>query len=72
MKPGILAELGGALVCGVVCQAQDKSAGQAAQDKKGQDAMSVPVFNPDKLAKPTAGYSQAEVSDGRIVFIAGQ
>jgi hypothetical protein len=47
MKSGILAVLGSALVCGVVGQAQDKAAGQAAQDKKGQDAESVPDFNPD-------------------------
>ena len=31
------------------------------------------IFNPDTLAKPTAGYSQvAEVNDGKIVYIAGQ
>ncbi len=31
------------------------------------------IFNPDTMAKPTAGYSQvAEVKDGRIVYIAGQ
>jgi enamine deaminase RidA (YjgF/YER057c/UK114 family) len=31
------------------------------------------LFNPDTMAKPTAGYSQvAEVTDGKIVYIAGQ
>ena len=31
------------------------------------------LFNPDTMAKPTAGYSQvAEVTGGRIVYIAGQ
>ena len=31
------------------------------------------LFNPDSMAKPTAGYSQvAEVTDGKIVYIAGQ
>jgi enamine deaminase RidA (YjgF/YER057c/UK114 family) len=33
----------------------------------------VRIFNPDNLAKPTAGYSQvAEVTGGKTVFIAGQ
>jgi len=31
------------------------------------------IFNPETLAKPTAGYSQvAEVEDGKVVYIAGQ
>jgi len=31
------------------------------------------IFNPDTLAKPTAGYSHvAEVTGGKIVYIAGQ
>ena len=31
------------------------------------------IFNPDTMAKATAGYSQvAEVNDGKIVYIAGQ
>jgi len=31
------------------------------------------IFNPDTMAKPTAGYSQvAEVTGGKIVYIAGQ
>jgi enamine deaminase RidA (YjgF/YER057c/UK114 family) len=31
------------------------------------------IYNPDTLAKPTVGYSQvAEVSGGKIVYIAGQ
>lgn len=31
------------------------------------------IFNPETMAKPTVGYSQvAEVSDGKIVYIAGQ
>src|ERR1700756_4539460 len=31
------------------------------------------LFNPDTMAKPTAGYSQvAEVTGGKIVYIAGQ
>src|ERR1700756_3856263 len=31
------------------------------------------IFNPETMAKPTAGYSQvAEVGEGKIVYIAGQ
>jgi len=31
------------------------------------------IFNPETLAKPTAGYSHvAEVTDGKIVYVAGQ
>jgi enamine deaminase RidA (YjgF/YER057c/UK114 family) len=31
------------------------------------------IFNPDTMAKPTAGYSHvAQVTDGQIVYIAGQ
>ena len=31
------------------------------------------IYNPDTMAKPTAGYSQvAEVTGGKIVYIAGQ
>jgi enamine deaminase RidA (YjgF/YER057c/UK114 family) len=31
------------------------------------------LYNPDTLAKPTAGYSQvAEITGGKIVYIAGQ
>lgn len=31
------------------------------------------IFNPETMAKPTAGYSHvAEVSDGKLIYIAGQ
>ena len=31
------------------------------------------IFNPDTMARPTAGYSQvAEVTGGKIIYIAGQ
>lgn len=46
------------------------------KDSKNNEAQktgSVRIFNPDTMAKPTAGYSQvAEVSGGKLVFIAGQ
>jgi enamine deaminase RidA (YjgF/YER057c/UK114 family) len=53
-------------------------AGIAAQNKTTQGAAVeshklLRIFNPETMAKPTAGYSQvAEVGDGKIVFIAGQ
>jgi enamine deaminase RidA (YjgF/YER057c/UK114 family) len=44
-----------------------------AHGKKAQAAQPFRIFNPDAMAKPTAGYSQvAEVNDGKIVYIAGQ
>jgi enamine deaminase RidA (YjgF/YER057c/UK114 family) len=48
----------------------------APQDKKMKTKPAsnvVRIYNPDTLAKPTAGYSQvAEVTGGKIVYIAGQ
>jgi 2-iminobutanoate/2-iminopropanoate deaminase len=64
--------------CGPVLRAQDAPNGKAAASqvkgsKKGQQSTPVRIFNPETMAKPTAGYSQvAEVSAGKIVFIAGQ
>jgi enamine deaminase RidA (YjgF/YER057c/UK114 family) len=43
--------------------------------KKSQAPQKQPfrIFDPDNMAKPTAGYSQvAEVTEGKIVYIAGQ
>jgi enamine deaminase RidA (YjgF/YER057c/UK114 family) len=43
--------------------------------KKSQATPKQPfrIFDPDNMAKPTAGYSQvAEVTDGKIVYVAGQ
>ena len=75
MKLAILVILG-SLVSGPIYAAQDHAAGPAAQSKehkKGKQSAPVRIFNPETMAKPTAGYSQvAEVSDGKIVFIAGQ
>ena len=46
---------------------------QPVQDKKAQDQAAFRLFNPESMAKPTAGYSQvAEVTDGKLVYIAGQ
>ena len=50
--------------------AQDKKVNTKAKEAK---TAGVRIFNPDTLAKPTAGYSQvAEVTSGKIVYIAGQ
>ncbi|HXB21378.1 MAG TPA: RidA family protein [Candidatus Solibacter sp.] len=49
---------------------------KTAKTKHGQTthaAQPFRIFNPDTMAKPAAGYSQvAEVTDGKIVYIAGQ
>ena len=39
----------------------------------GQGVSPFRIFNPETMAKPTAGYSQvAEITDGKLVYIAGQ
>jgi enamine deaminase RidA (YjgF/YER057c/UK114 family) len=52
------------------------NAGQGASKSDTAAAKANPafrIFNPDSIAKPTAGYSQvAEVTDGNLVYIAGQ
>ena len=51
---------------------QNKKA-QTAGPRDAQQVRPFRIFNPDTLAKPTAGYSQvAEVNEGKIVYIAGQ
>jgi len=46
---------------------------KADKTKEAEKTRQVRIFNPDTMAKPTAGYSQvAEVSEGKMVFIAGQ
>jgi len=58
---------------GSVLSAQEAKAGKTKETKKGPDAPQVRIFNPETMVKPTAGYSQvAEVSEGKLVFIAGQ
>lgn len=51
-------------------------AGVASQNKTAEtkkESRLFRLFNPETMAKPTAGYSQvAEVSDGKLVYIAGQ
>ncbi|HEV7551915.1 MAG TPA: Rid family hydrolase, partial [Candidatus Angelobacter sp.] len=49
--------------------------GADAQKKPAQTEGPQPfrLFNPDTMAKPTAGYSQvAEVSGGKMIYVAGQ
>ena len=52
------------------------TAAAAAQTKTAKENMHKKpfrIYNPDTLAKPTVGYSQvAEVTGGKIVYIAGQ
>jgi enamine deaminase RidA (YjgF/YER057c/UK114 family) len=52
---------------------QQKKTAKTKQGEAAQDAKPFRIFNPDSMAKPTAGYSQvAEVTGGKIVYIAGQ
>ena len=49
--------------------------GTDAQNKPAQSQGHQPfrLFNPDTMAKPTAGYSQvAEVAGGKMIYVAGQ
>jgi len=48
-------------------------AASSAQKAAAKESSLFRIFNPDTMAKPTAGYSHvAEVTDGKIVYIAGQ
>lgn len=52
---------------------QENKMVQTKKPQTTQHKQSFRIFNPDTMAKPTAGYSQvAEVNEGRIVYIAGQ
>jgi len=76
MRKPILAIGAMAVVAAVVC-ARDFGAAKGqtmgTQNAKAHDGKAFHIFNPETMAKPTAGYSQvAEVGDGKIVYIAGQ
>jgi len=66
--------LAGVLAGAPLLWAQDAArADKTGKSKNGQEPRPVRIFNPETIAKPTAGYSQvAEVSGGKVVFIAGQ
>jgi enamine deaminase RidA (YjgF/YER057c/UK114 family) len=50
-----------------------QQADKSKESQKTQKAQPFRLFNPDSMAKPTAGYSQvAEVTGGKVVYIAGQ
>jgi enamine deaminase RidA (YjgF/YER057c/UK114 family) len=50
-----------------------KEQAMGTQSAKAQEGRAFHIFNPETMAKPTAGYSQvAEVDEGKIVYIAGQ
>ena len=53
--------------------AQTSKTAKTKQSQKTQKSQPFRIFNPDTMAKPTAGYSQvAEVTGGKLVYIAGQ
>jgi enamine deaminase RidA (YjgF/YER057c/UK114 family) len=52
---------------------QVRSSAKPKNSSNTKTAQPFRLFNPDTMAKPTAGYSQvAEVTGGKIVYIAGQ
>src|SRR5882672_2555814 len=47
--------------------------GTSSNAKQGPTVQPFRLFNPDTMAKPTAGYSQvAEVAGGKMIYVAGQ
>lgn len=69
--------LGAAAVAGTILGGDDfvgrKELTMGTQSTTVQDRKPFHIFNPETMAKPTVGYSQvAEVSEGKIVYIAGQ
>jgi len=76
MRKPILAIGAVAVVAAIVCGSDFGAAkGQmmGTQNAKAYDGKAFHIFNPETMAKPTAGYSQvAEVGEGKIVYIAGQ
>jgi enamine deaminase RidA (YjgF/YER057c/UK114 family) len=61
-------------VFAVVSAANAQNASTAKKEsKKMEQVQPFRISNPETMAKPSAGYSQiAEVTDGKIVYIAGQ
>jgi enamine deaminase RidA (YjgF/YER057c/UK114 family) len=65
------------IFCAAIFSAHAVNAQNSAPKPKAAKDKPMPqpfrIYNPDSMAKPTAGYSQvAEVTDGKIVYIAGQ
>ncbi len=65
-----------AVVAAVVCASEfgvRKEPTTGTQSVRARDGKPFHIFNPETMARPTAGYSQvAEVGEGKIVYIAGQ
>lgn len=58
---------------GSASRAQESKTQVKKSDQKSRRARPFSIFNPDTMARPTAGYSQvAEVTGGKLVYIAGQ
>ena len=69
MRSALLCAMSIALACFQAASGQAKKSSTQSSTAKAP----VHIFNPDNIAKPVAGYSQvAEVSGGKIVYIAGQ
>jgi enamine deaminase RidA (YjgF/YER057c/UK114 family) len=76
MRKPILAIGAVAVVAAVVCASEfgvRKEQTMGTQSVRAHDGKPFHIFNPETMARPTAGYSQvAEVGEGKIVYIAGQ
>ena len=73
MRAPLFTFLAGALAwSGIVAGSQSRSSNPK-QDSTRAEAQVFHIFNPENMPKPTAGYSHvAEVTGGRLVYIAGQ
>ncbi len=61
------------VVAFLVVLVQVRSSAQQNNSSNAKTTQPFRLFNPDTMAKPAAGYSQvAEVTGGKIVYIAGQ
>jgi enamine deaminase RidA (YjgF/YER057c/UK114 family) len=61
------------LLCIVLNDHSARAQTAPAKTKPAKETQPYRIYNPETMAKPTAGYSQvAEVSGGKIVYIAGQ
>jgi len=76
MRKPILAIGAVAVVAAGVCASEfevRKEQTMGTQSVRAHDGKPFHIFNPETMARPTAGYSQvAEVGEGKIVYIAGR
>jgi enamine deaminase RidA (YjgF/YER057c/UK114 family) len=73
MRALLFVFLAGALVWGGMVAGDQSSSSNSKQGSRQEEAQVFHIFNPETMAKPTAGYSHvAEVTGGKLIYIAGQ